>query len=558
MNLRVGLAYFFSLVAFVVFASHRTGSVFPWLPIGLFGGALIVLALDTRLEYQIAIAGTAATGFVAYVFWFAHPSLLNMDPDKVAVAISRVIELGGIDGMSNYVYYTSIPAFHVFVSSAGILLGISATNALILFGVVTPLVQILGAAALVNTVSSARARTYAIVVAMSSTAILYYAVSPIPQLSAAVLWMPFLLMFDKYIRTRSKSHLIGILVITLTLVYTHKLAMAVTFGVVISASAVHIAKYIISREIGAIHPIGVIHPYLSLSILTGFLFILQNFWLTTFGRTILIEKVPELFDERVGAPTSPDTSAFLAANPLSRPHEILVGSADWVLITALAGVCWLILLRVSLDRLYRHTVLLGASMFLGGLVLMSFLAPEGVAPRRVILFVTIPFAATIGVAFSAVFDRLQGRTTHILTGVVILLLVSQLFVTGAVPDHSYEPREYLTPQEVDGKKWSNEHVTAEVHADFFYAREIVDFDRPGQTYVTGEGAEAKGYSAITIAYLNGTVAEQGHAYVLYRTMYERYQVGGTWVLTWDPESELDSVNNRVFDNGGAVLYENPS
>ena len=552
LKFRVGLTYFFSLVAFVVFASHQMMAVFPWLPLGLFGAAIIVLTLDARMSGKLLLAIVAGCGFVAYVFWFAHPSLLNMDPDKVAVAISRVIEFGGVKGMSEYVYYSAVPAFHVFVSSVGIVLGISGKGALILFGITVPLIQILGAAALVGAAHNQRARTYAVAIAMVSTAVLYYAVAPIPQLSAAALWMPFVIMFDKYVRTRSKAHLVGMLVTVSALVYTHKLAMLVTLGTVISAGIVHIIKVRFSREI------GVFRPYVTLSILTGFLFTLQNFWLTTFGRTILTEKVAGLFDGEVGAPDPGDTTSYLAVHPLSRTPEVLVGNTDWVLITALAGICWVALLRESVSRLYQHTVVLGASLFLGVLMILSFIAPESSAPRRVLLFATIPFAVCIGVTFSNYFTRHRGRARQVVTVLIIILLVSQLFGSGAVPDHPYEPREYLTHQEIDGKEWANDHVTAEIHADLFYAREIVDFDRPGQTYVTGSDAVAKGYTSSTGPYLNGTVAEQGYKYVLYRPEYERYQTQGTWVLTWDPESELDGSYNRVFDNGGAVLYEEPN
>lgn len=524
--------------------------MFPWLPLGLFGAAAIILVLDTRIKSKILLATVASSGFVAYVFWFAHPSLLNMDPDKVAVAILRTIEFGGTNGISDYVYYSSVPAFHVFVSTLGILSGVSGKEALIVFGIATPVIQILGAAALVNAYYGERARTYAMVIAMVSTAVLYYAVSPIPQLSAVALWMPFVITFDKYIRTRSKAHLVAILVTISTLIYTHKLAMFVVLGTILAAGLIHILKIWFSRDV------GIFRPYVTLSILSGFLFTLQNFWLTTFGRTILTDKVGGIFDERVGAPEPVDSSSFLAVHPLPRVPEVIVGNADWIMITALAGICWLVLLRATVRRLYQHTVLLGASMFFGGLMVLSFLAPESAAPRRLLLFATIPFAACIGVVLSDVSSRLQGKKKLVVTTLLAVFLISQLFVTGAVPDHPHEPREYLTPEEVDGKQWTNRYVTGEVHADFFYAREIVDFDRPGQTYVTGSDAVAKGYSSITLPYLNGTVAEEEYQYTLYRPKYDRYQVGGTWVLTWDPESELDGTSNRVFDNGGAVLYEN--
>jgi len=552
LRLRVGLAYLFSLTAFVVFASHRTVAVFPWLPLGLFGAAAIVLLLDTRSSSKILLAIVASSGFVAYVFWFAHPSLLNMDPDKVAVAVSRVMELGGTSGISDLVYYSSVPAFHVFVSALGILLGISGKEAMILFGIATPVFQILGAATLVGTFYGERAGIYAIVIAMVSTGVLHYAVSPIPQLAAVALWMPFLLTFDKYIRTRSKAHLIGLLVAVSTLVYTHKIAMVVVLGTVLAAGTVHVMKTRFTRDI------GVVRPYVTLSILSGFLFALQNFWFTTFGRAILTDKLGGLFDDRVGAPEPVDAISFLAVRPLPRIPEVIVGNADWVLITALAGICWLVLLRATVRRLHRHTVLLGASLFSGGLIFLSYIAPESVTPHRLILFATIPFAVSIGTVLSEFTDRLRGKTKHVVTVLLIVFLVSQLFVTGAVPDHPHEPREYLTPQEVDGKRWTNGHATGEVHADFFYAREIVDFDRPGQTYVTGPGAEARGYSSITLPYLNGTVAEEEYRYVLYRTGYDIYQVQGAWVLTWNPESELDGAKHRVFDNGGAVLYESPA
>lgn len=552
MNVRVGLTYFFSLVAFVVFASHQTSSVFPWLPLGLLGASVLVLVLDSRFACKLLLAVTAACGFIGYIFWFAHPSLLNMDPDKVAVAIQRVIEFGGTEGLAGYAFYSTAAAFHVFVSSVGIVLGISGKNALILFGIVTPLIQVLGAAVLVGTSYGERARSYAIVVAMVSTSVLYYGMAPIPQLSAVALWMPFLILFDKYVRTRSKAYLVGMLVTVSALVFTHKLAMVVTLGAVLSAGVVHIAKTRFARDI------GVFRPYMTITILTGLLFSLQNFWLTTFGRAILTEKVAGLFDEDIGAPDPVDTSSYLAVRPLPRTQEVIVGNGDWILITAIAGICWLVLLRSTVRRLYRNTVLLGASMLVGGLTVLGYVAPESSAPLRVLLFGAVPFAAMIGMVFSEVASRLPGRTRHVVTGVLAVLVISQLFVAGAVPDHPYEPREYLTPQEVDGKEWANEHVTDEVHADFFYAREVVNFDRPGQTYVTGPGADARGYSSITTAYLNGTVTEGGYPYVLYRTQYELYQTEGTWKLTWDPESEFDSSSNRVFDNGGAVLYDNPN
>lgn len=548
LNFRFGLANTLLVWSAVVFASHWTGSIFPWMPIGLLCAAVIVLVSGMSVDHKVVLAALASSGYAAYTFWFTWPVLLNMDPDKVAVAISRVMEVGGSSGISSYYFYSRVPAFHLFVSSVGILSGLSGKEALIVFGVVTPLLQVLGAAALVGMLNTDRARTYAIVLSMVSTSILYYAVAPIPQLAAVALWMPFLLMFDRYVRTRSRAHLVGLVVIVTALTYTHKSAMVVALGAVLGAALVYAVKT------GSVPDIRALRPYATLSIVVGFLLGFQSFWITTYGSYLITSTSSGLFDGQVGAPDAVDASTYLAVPPLPRLQSVIVGNADWVLLTAAAGVCWLVVLWSSSKRLYQHTMLLGTALWLGALLVIGYVVPENTSPRRLMLFATIPFAAAIGVAFSDISTRFGRRAKHGITLLLFVLLVSQLAVTGAAPDHPYEPREYLAPAEVDGKQWTSRHTTQEVHADFFYAREIVDFDRPGQTYVTGPGAASKGYDSISGPYLNGTVVEQGYPYVLYRTEYDRYQIQGIWVLTWDPETEFDAHGSRVFDNGDVILY----
>jgi hypothetical protein len=206
----------------------------------------------------------------------------------------------------------------------------------------------------------------------------------------------------------------------------------------------------------------------------------------------------------------------------------------------------------------NHTVVLGAGAVSGALIVLSYIMPTGLATKRVVLFATVPFAAIIAISLHVLYNSRFRFRTAATASVLLLFLVSQLAVVSAVPDHPYGTRSYLSPQEVDGKRWSNDHATDAVAADFSYAREIVDFDRPNQTYITGSDAVAEGYIQVSERYLNATVGEHGYPYILYRPGYQRYRDTNAWRLTWDPETEFDRTHSRVFDNGGAILYKDRS
>jgi hypothetical protein len=530
-----------------VLLSHATSELFPWIPLALFVVGVVLLDPGLSRTVRMAMAVLAGTGYLSYIFLFTWPSLVGRDPDKVAVAVSRVMEFNSVDGLTGYYFYSSIPGFHLFVASLGEIMGISGKHALMLFGVSTPLFLVPGAVLLARSWSTPGASRYATVLTMVSTAVLYYGIRPVPQLFAVVLWPSFLVLVDGYAQENRSSYFVALTIVATALLYAHKLSLLVVLGATLAAGGV---EFIRKRW----DPTARVRTYVSLSITFGALFVIQQLWLTEFFRAIVVYKLPGLLDGRVGAPTQPSDVAFEAVPLLPRTAEVAVGNADWLLFTVLAGIGWIVLIWWMRKKRTHHTVILGAGAVSGALIVLSYIIPTGLATKRVVLFATVPFAAIIAISLHVLSNSRFRFRTALTTSIILLFLVSQLAVVSAVPDHPYGTRSYLSPQEVDGKQWSNAHATDTVAADFFYAREIVDFDRPNQTYITGSDAVARGYFQVSERYLNATVTEQGYPYVLYRPGYERYRATNAWRLTWNPETEFDRTHSRVFDNGGAILY----
>jgi hypothetical protein len=530
-----------------VLISHETSSIFPWLPLALFGSGIILLVAEIPQHFRTLFATLSSSGYIAYVFAFASPSLIGRDPDKVAVAVSRVIEFEGIGGIANFYFYSAIPGFHLFVAAIGHALGIPAKQALVLLGICTPLFLVPGSVLLARGWSTKDAAKYASVIVMVATPVLYYGTRPIPQLLSVILLPSFLILFDGYIQKNTSSHFIGLLIVTVALLYSHKLPLVVVLGAALAAAGV---EYIRKYWADSVR----VKKYISLSVLFGILLALQQLWLTDFFGTVANLILPELFDDRVGAPGEVNIQGIQAVRLLPRTLEVAVGNIDWLVFTLFAGISWLVVLWWTRKNDVDHTVILGAATVSGLVVVLSYLAPTGIATRRIMLFAVVPFAATIGIALSALSRSIPNTGRGVVVSVMFIFIISQVSVTAAVPDHPYGTRGYLSPQEVDGKEWTNDHAAGMVAADFFYAREIVDYDRPGQTYITGPNAVSEGYIQVSERYLNATVSEQSYPYILYRPDYRRYTSTYAWRLTWNPEQTFDTSRNRVFDNGGSILY----
>ncbi|WP_263018066.1 hypothetical protein [Natronobiforma cellulositropha] len=487
---------------------------------------------------------------------FYHPATLSgQDPDKIAAAVNRIIHTGKLSSIEGLNFYSGAPLY--FLNSVGIshFMGLEAQYSAVAYVLIVTIITPLAVAVLVQSLSwlPDSAVTIAASISVVSTASSIDSLWPIPQQHAVVLFFITCVLLLIYHRFDANDKTIPILLILslASIVASHKIGGLYTLAALLGVLVIGLVneKEYISKYRMRKHQSQNTAPLLILTILsTIFLLIV---WTYT---TTQIRPVATLFLQTIIHNPGPVSGAVLdstAAEPTtSGISGIIIRQGHWLIYLPFVSIGWVILWRMD-----KSPVLAGIAAAVGSLFIITFIG--AVSTRRMLLFAEPIFSILLVVlVFAGIFSARKGTTT----GSILLLFViifAQISAPLATLDHPQESRQYLTHGEWEGKKFVADHTSGEVYADYYYARQNVEYFGEGVSYRPG-GADPTpdGFSQLGPDILAGDTHEQGYPNVLIRTNVDTVMFGGHWNLEWNPSQEFDNSTDysKVVDNGEVSLY----
>ncbi|WP_367175542.1 hypothetical protein [Haloarcula rubripromontorii] len=499
----------------------------------MIGFSLILLLaaylLRRNLMAALAVFLSGLTMFRVYIY-LSTPSMIGMDPDKIAVGVERIIQSGSTEAIGSLAFYQVAANFHVLAAVTGILLKVGGRGALIISPILLTIVPPLAATTI------ARRFQYngliaGIITATAST-LAAWSIQPIPQGLAVPLVATFFLATIIHIQMDSRKNGLNriqiaalLLVLLAALTFTHKLSLG--FIAPIFAVATLFSRG--DRLLGIF------------TVILACLAALQWFFVTSFGWGLFnVILLPSLF----GAAFTTGSVDLSAASPvLGGLWGSILTNLHWLTLGAAAGIGW----AFFSHKQYKTNdasiqLLISAGMISALLVAIAVFGPN-IPYTRVILLAVVPFAifAEFGV------ERLPSAGTIFIVGLLILV---QLTAPIASPDHPGQFRQYLTEEEQHAKGTIG-GVTDNVSTDLYYARELHEISAD-RTYRPGEGHSLQdGWTPIGEPMFNGNVSSvKGH--IVLRDI-NRYRMSGTQVLDYKPLIELRH-RSTVYSSGNVRLF----
>ncbi|MFC7131172.1 hypothetical protein [Haloferax chudinovii] len=507
----------------------------------------------------IALVISVAVGYRVYQFTYPA-SLIGMDPDKVAVAVQRLIDYGFQSAISELPFYAEMAGFHVYAAMFGMVSGLDGHDAIVIMPVMIGVTLPLFIALIARSIATSERGLATVLgagLASVGTISIHYATAPIPQTLATGAFVVFVYSTMRFQATERKEYFPILMLSLFLLAYSHKLGVLVAIlGLIIGWVISHIQNQI-DRTVSW-QPLSST-PLLLATIALSF----QWVFVSNFGVYVMLEPVRALlhspdpaFLDQVVPTAAVDPTPGIGWGLATRVNQlVLLGCA------AIAGFVYLFA-KSTINR----------SQLLGFVAGSSLLVPIGVASSstpgliRIMLIGEPVLLALIAVAIAGLFrHNLPSRTVTNagIAAILVLIVTSQVAVPAATPDHPLSSRHYLTEGEVVAKQFAydNTETTTPIHVDYYYAREIVDFDRDGLTYTTGGNAAfPDGFSPVSNPIVMGGYPEKQYNYTLIRPGHKTYRTGvGIYRILYSLGNEFDATRgqSKVYNNGDGALYTSP-
>ncbi|WP_157078484.1 hypothetical protein [Halalkalicoccus paucihalophilus] len=485
---------------------------------------------------MVALEAIIAGMIYRTMIWITTPSMVGMDPDKYAVAIS-VISDEGIVAISDLGFYGSTQIYHIFNLIMMIVLGSKPEVALqmstTVFFSVIPVATV---GYLAKMLSGDQAAKLGCVLASAGAASITYATLTIPQGTMVILWylISIILINDK-----NDSRYTILLVIFITIMSgLHKLGALLALGAI---SSIAVLKIINTARNGQVQLPAQFGRY---AVIAGLIFSIQMVWVTAWIKGVIVKI---LYIVGRGPPEiTTETPAAAKIGGLN----VIFEHGSWIVLVLLAGITGLWLISKRTD--YQTTGILGISGLSVLLIIGAATTPFSLSIQRAI-GIAEPFVIVLAVVGIVALSK---RTNRSIAPIFVgLLLITQLGSAGAVPDHPTEIREYLTNSEIDAKEWANTHIDQEIYAHYFVAQEIIDYDNERATYKTGEGGGfSKGWSPVSEYLVTGSL-ENADGCVLLRKDQSFIRYDSLYELSYDPFVQLNRSNRtKVFENSNTSIY----
>ncbi|QCW05073.1 hypothetical protein [Natrinema pallidum] len=531
------LIHYIPLAVASIWALFYT-EIWPVLPAGFLATLLLILYDSTQLSVEGVVSESIVAGLIyRATIWIATPSMIGMDPDKYAVAIS-VISDEGVGAISDLGFYGITPIYHLFNVLVMDVSGLSPATALQFTSVLLyAIVPVIIVAHLARRLSGERAAKLGSVLATAGAASIVYATLTIPQGVMQILW--YIVATILITAHRDSARTVVLVTLVGIMAGLHKLGALLALGSVAAIAAINPIGAI--RDDRVFVPQNLVHYLL----IAGLVFTLQMVWLTGWIKGVVFK-----LTYFVAGSTVQSNIEASAATRTGGLDIVIFEHGSWIVLLLAAGIAGSWILYTRKDR--QTAGLLGVSGVSALLIAGAVASPFSLSLQRAI-GIGEPFFIILAVIGAVALSRRTNRS--VAPAIVGLLLITQLASTGAVPDHPAEVQEYLTDDEVEAKQWANTHLDQEIYGHYFVAQEITEFDGERATYKTGKGGGfPKGWSPASEYLVTGNLSGADGCFFL-RKGQDRVRYNGLYRLNYNPITRLkESDRTKVFENSDAVVY----
>jgi len=543
----------------ILLGGHSTGRIFPVTQTAFCSGVvgLTLLAIFSDLpEKSAAVAAVLIGGSYRLFVYFFSPTMQGVDPDTYAIWTHNIVAGGSLDVIPSS-FYQSAPLFFVESATVSMVAGVSAKGGLVYIPLVTTV--------LLPTFAIQIGRRFGLrhkfraVFAIVSVALpltIRRSIWPIPQTYGFLLWLLFLGFFALYLRQDGRHrHFLVLGVAAIAILLSHKLPLLLIFGLVVLTISLLCVDWL--RGWSPVAPRIILRRHFVFSAFLGALVLTQ--W-SVFS-SLLYAVFYRLFRAtESAASTPPAPSAATAVRP-GLLGEVLEYPIQWalyaeyahaVLLLAIGGLAWLIVLISRKQNRVEANILLAASAVCVALIPISVVSVSALNPARPLLLAEFVLVALILTALST--TRVEFQTTggalNAATSILLcLFVISQVVAPAAAPDYQNTPQYYLESSEVAAANFACQRAPGEVYAEQLLST----------TKYLGAGnictKEMKMTSRRNVDPLyNADFSRSQHPTVIHREGVQTYLgYRNRWALSWDPRT-LGHEYGTNYDNGDTVIY----
>ncbi|MDG5821290.1 hypothetical protein [Natronococcus sp. A-GB7] len=524
----------------MVLGTHFVERLFPVLPISLIAsmGVIVLFYLKGgKLIVPILLVGFVTALHLSWTTQFGA-SVMRTDPDRIALWTQSVIESGSSDTINNYSsFYGSAPIMFLLGAIVAIVLDISAPVANILWPIATAFALPTTTSAIVWRLwDDTDASLVAGVFAATFTHTHMYSFGALPQTISVYFWAGFLLV-GLLLTTMAIGRHTGLLLLGLffiSSVFSHKISVFI----MMSAFAAVVLAITILRLIGKRNrdALPLTRSFTMISAISALLLAVQ--WEHITGYT---ERAIARILAIGGSPSGLDTAEPTAAVALNGdPYSLIAYSMQIVVGLAIAGICWLYLSLTEYDRNGVVYILVICAVVVA-MAIGAIFAP--VANGRIHFFAEPLLAVIIA---GTLIVKIGPRKSFVAIAILAFISV-QLFAAPATPDYPNTSQSYLEQTDVEAKSWGETHADT-VHTDHRYKQKILienieALDNPDV------------YQSYNESIFDGEIHDD-HSCAAYRDNADDIHAGpaGTYQLTWDLETELQSEFSQIYSNTDVRQY----
>lgn len=546
------VSFAFLALSVGVLISHKTGSLFPALPFTATT-SLIIIALCVLFQRQSSwylLIASILVGLVYRIYTFTFPSsLISFDPDAYAVRALIVAQDGSTANLLGS-FYQQAAIFSIFNAESILILDVSAPNSLITTPILSSILTVLGAAAIVSKLTNQKnAIILSGILATITPTTVKFGVRPNPIFFSSLIFVIFAVSFISFSEKYENRYIYLISVAVIAMIFTHKIAVVVVLVVLIAAS---LAGYM---KLGKPVNSGNLFTLVNFTIALTASLVIQWLYITDYSE-VVVARVINVFS--LGGESEVPRTAAVMYDP-GLLDSVLASS---YILTSL-GFGGLSFLYVWFWRRRDPRTVRLLSIVAGtvGFSLLRVLLESISTYQRTAFFATVALAALIAIA-SNTFSKYEFSLKRgVIIGGIVLLLLSYPASNAITPDYRDSPRQYLTAQEVTAKEWAYS-VTDVLYMDEYYQDEVVRFKHAatdGGWEFQSQVPRSDRPGLLTRELTNGTLLGQNYSNILLRTDVNVYRMdGGRWVLTWNPVSEASRSTryHKVYSNGGAIMFSN--
>ena len=554
-------------VSAMALAANYTTRIYPYI-LAIFASTVILLALFTIIGHHPWFPALTTIGVaISYrLLVMSQPAtVVGNDLPENAAWIDGVVSSGSTDAIGSS-FYAAAPLHYLYGAQLSLLADLPAEAALMVYAFALPLVLAPVSIVIAQQLGLRNTRYLALVaiLAVITTEGVRRSYMPISQSHANIYWWIFIPILIKYVRSPSRQ-MFGLLSVTfIILAFTHKLPLLI-------ASITLIAFLSISHFGRLINVVDDEEIFKTRTVFLFSLIAVVMFAQWVFA-PVLLEQIMRRISEFIISLTEPaDTTTFagpFAAEP-ARPGILGTiweyptglglfierGHIFWLLLAG--GVSWLYLCIRNLRTEWQPAslIVLSATAICVAMLSVGFVAVSAMNPTRPLVMIEPLLVAMIVVTLFALISKLQSRGIGgrqlVLSGAIVLLVLSQVFAASIAADYANTPRYYLDAPEANAQQTLCNASDEEIHTDQTFSQmSYINQENCDQLTRISRSAEDPLY--------NANITPDEHEMVAIRNNVDVYLgLEDRWVLTWDPEETLATDYHTIYNNDGVTAFNSP-